>query len=145
MRRHKLLPAGRTKYFSGGSAKQVESPAATSPFGLGRISGNAHTKCLPVPKHKGEQVFRQGSHVGHLLLCSPEALGYTYSHLQLQGKKRNKKSLVPQKTAVLERLAGDAGEDKKLLDIGPTEKMAALSEQAAKQAKGKTINSTRER
>lgn len=83
--------------------------------------------------------------MGHLLQGSPEALGHTYSHLQLQGKKVSKKSLVPQKTAALERLAGDAGEDKKLLDIGPTEKMAALSEQAAKQAEGKTINSTRER
>lgn len=49
----------------------------------------------------------------------------------LQGKKIQK-SLVPQKTAALERLAGGAGEDKKLLDIGLTEKMAALPEQAAK-------------
>lgn len=37
---------------------------------------------------------------------------------------------LSQKTAALERLAGDAGEDKKLLDIGLTEKMAALPEQA---------------
>lgn len=53
---------------------------------------------------------------------------YSCSHTQLERRK----SLVPQKTVALERLAGDAGEDKKLLDIGLTEKMAALSEQAAK-------------
>lgn len=47
-------------------------------------------------------------------------------------KQTNKQKLVPQKTAALERLAGDAGEDKKLLDTGLTEKMAALPEQAAK-------------
>lgn len=79
--------------------------------------------------------------------CSaPQRLLDTHTHTSnFKERKINKKFLVPQKTAALERLAGDAGEDKKLLDIGLTEKMAALSEQAAKQAKGKTINSTRER
>lgn len=66
--------------------------------------------------------------------CSPEALGHTHAHTPKykERKKKEDKSLVPQKTAALERLAGDAGEDKKLLDIGLTEKMAALPEQAAK-------------
>lgn len=68
--------------------------------------------------------------------CSPEALGHTHAHTpkfkERKKKKKEDKSLVPQKTAALERLAGDAGEDKKLLDIGLTEKMAALPEQAAK-------------
>lgn len=62
---------------------------------------------------------------------SPDALGMLMLTHPLQGKKIQK-SLVPQKTAALERLAGGAGEDKKLLDIGLTEKMAALPEQAAK-------------
>lgn len=58
---------------------------------------------------------------------------YSCSHTQLQGNKQtNKQKLVPQKTAALERLAGDAGEDKKLLDTGLTEKTAALPEQTAK-------------
>lgn len=62
-----------------------------------------------------------------------EALKHTHAHTHTQLQvKENTKSLVPQKTAALERLAGDAGEDKKLLDIGLTEKMAALPEQAAK-------------
>lgn len=58
-------------------------------------------------------------------------LRHTHAHTP-NFKERKKKYLVPQKTAALERLAGDAGEDKKLLDIGLTEKMAALPEQAVK-------------
>ena len=71
--------------------------------------------------------------MGHPSQRSPEAYSCSHTQLQLQEKGREKKkSLVPQKTAALERLAGGAGEDKKLLDIGLTEKMAALPEQAAK-------------
>jgi len=65
---------------------------------------------------------------------SPEALGYTHAHTSnfKEIRKKKSQSSVPQKTAALERSAGDAGEDKKLLDIGLTEKMAALPEQAVK-------------
>lgn len=75
---------------------------------------------------------------GALLWDSPHSAPQRHiqcSHTQLQGKKKkkNSKSLVPQKTAALERQAGDAGEDKKRLDTVLTEKMAALPEQAAKQ------------
>lgn len=73
------------------------------------------------------------SHGMPLAVLPRGSRAYSCSHTQIQGKKKKEdKSLVPQKTAALERLAGDAGEDKKLLDIGLTEKMAALPEQAAK-------------
>lgn len=144
MRRHKLLPAGTTKHFSGGSAKQVESPALTSPFRLGNQNQWECSYKMPVStKSVKENRYLDRVLMWNTCCRAPLRLLDTHTHTSnFKETKRNKKSLVPQKTAVLERLAGDAGEDKKLLDIELTEKMAALSEQAAKQAQGKTINST---